>query len=98
MKTWLRIVWPLTWDCQAASCGPHATWERVVPRSAAITLPGARPSPRTSTIGDEWRELLQNTTAQVSAWSLHSDMDECHVCATYERSRGHCVRAVRTYQ
>lgn len=50
-----------------------------------------------TTLGIYWSSSLQ-ATAQVSAWSFHSDMDECHVCATYERSRGHCVRAVRTYQ
>lgn len=31
----------------------------------------------------------------VRAWSLHFDVDEYHVCGTYERSRGQCVRAVR---
>ena len=28
-------------------------------------------------------------------WSFHYDMDECHVCGTYERSRGQIIRAVR---
>ena len=28
-------------------------------------------------------------------WSFHYDLDECHVCGTYERSRGQVVRAVR---
>ena len=45
-------------------------------------------------LGIYWSSSLQ-TTSQVSAWSLHFDYEECHVCATYERSRGHCIRAVR---
>ena len=28
-------------------------------------------------------------------WSFHYDLDECHVCGTYERSRGQVVRPVR---
>ncbi len=27
-------------------------------------------------------------------WSFHYDMDECHVCGTYERSRGQVIRPV----
>lgn len=27
-------------------------------------------------------------------WSFHFDSDECHVCGTYERSRGQVIRAV----
>lgn len=45
-------------------------------------------------LGIYWSSSLQ-TVSQVSAWSLHFDYENCHVCATYERSRGHCVRAVR---
>ena len=45
-------------------------------------------------LGIYWSSSLQ-TVSQVSAWSLHFDYEECHVCATYERSRGQCVRAVR---
>ena len=45
-------------------------------------------------LGIYWSSSLQ-TTSQVSAWSLHFDYENCHVCATYERSRGQCVRAVR---
>lgn len=48
-------------------------------------------------LGIYWSSSLQ-TTSQVSAWSLHFDYENCHVCATYERSRGQCVRAVRTGQ
>lgn len=44
-------------------------------------------------LGIYWTNSLQ-TVSQVSAWSLHFDYENCHVCATYERSRGHCVRAV----
>ena len=45
-------------------------------------------------LGIYWSSTLQ-TTFQIVAWSYHSDIDECHVCGTYERSRGQCVRAVR---
>lgn len=45
-------------------------------------------------LGVYWSSSLQ-TTFQIVAWSYHSDLDECHVCGTYERSRGQCVRAVR---
>lgn len=45
-------------------------------------------------LGIYWSSSLQ-TTSQVSAWSLHFDDVNCHVCATYERSRGQVVRAVR---
>lgn len=47
-----------------------------------------------TTLGIYWSSTLQ-TTFQIVAWSYHSDIDECHVCGTYERSRGQCVRAVR---
>lgn len=45
-------------------------------------------------LGIYWSSSLQ-TVSLVSAWSLHFDWENCHVCATYERSRGHVVRAVR---
>ena len=45
-------------------------------------------------LGIYWSSSLQ-TTSFVSAWSLHYDWENCHVCGTYERSRGHVVRAVR---
>ena len=45
-------------------------------------------------LGVYWTSSLQ-TSAQKSAWSFHFDIDECHVCGTYERSRGQVVRAVR---
>lgn len=48
-------------------------------------------------LGIYWTSSLQ-TDAQVSAWSFHSDGEEFHICGTYERSRGHCVRAVRSMQ
>lgn len=47
-----------------------------------------------TTLGIYWSSSLQKTF-QIVAWSYHSDLDECHVCGTYERSRGQCVRAVR---
>ena len=45
-------------------------------------------------LGLYWSSSLQ-TVSQISAWSLHFDDVNCHVCGTYERSRGQCVRAVR---
>ena len=45
-------------------------------------------------LGVYWSSTLQ-TGSQVSAWSFHFDYEECHVCGTYERNRGQCVRAVR---
>ena len=45
-------------------------------------------------LGIYWSNSLQ-TVSLVSAWSLHFDWENCHVCATYERSRGHVVRGVR---
>lgn len=47
-----------------------------------------------TTLGIYWTSTLQ-TSCQIAAWSFHSDLDECHVCGTYERCRGHVVRAVR---
>ncbi len=44
-------------------------------------------------LGLYWSSTLQ-TSSQMSAWSFHFDYEECHVCGTYERSRGQCVRAV----
>lgn len=46
-----------------------------------------------TTLGIYWTSTLQ-TSFQIIAWSFHSDLDECHVCGTYERSRGQVVRAV----
>ena len=46
-------------------------------------------------LGIYWSNTLQ-TECQVAAWSLHFDYENCHVCGTYERSRGQCVRAVRS--
>ena len=44
-------------------------------------------------LGLYWSSSLQ-TSSQMSAWSFHFDYEDCHVCGTYERSRGQCVRAV----
>ena len=44
-------------------------------------------------LGIYWSSTLQ-TGSQVSAWSFHFNFENCHVCGTYERSRGQCVRAV----
>lgn len=46
-------------------------------------------------LGIYWSSSLY-TGSPERAWSFHYDYDECHVCGTYERSRGHCVRAVRS--
>ena len=45
-------------------------------------------------LGIYWTSTLQ-TQAQIAAWSLHFDDVNCHVCGTYERSRGQVIRAVR---
>ena len=44
-------------------------------------------------LGIYWSSTLQSNS-QVAAFSLHFDNVNCHVCGTYERSRGHVVRAV----
>lgn len=46
-------------------------------------------------LGVYWSSSLQ-TSCQVAAWSFHFNFEDCHVCGTYERSRGQCVRAVRS--
>ena len=46
-------------------------------------------------LGIYWSSTLQ-TECQVAAFSLHFDDVNCHVCGTYERSRGQVVRAVRS--
>ncbi|MBR4391223.1 MAG: hypothetical protein IKT08_03850 [Bacteroidales bacterium] len=48
-------------------------------------------------LGIYWSSSLQ-TDCQVAGWSLHFDYENCHVCGTYERARGQCVRAVRVCQ
>lgn len=48
-------------------------------------------------LGVYWSSSLQYG-CQVAAWSFHFDDVNCHVCGTYERSRGQCVRAVRCFQ
>lgn len=45
-------------------------------------------------LGVYWTSSV-HTDYPERAWSFHYDLDECHVCGTYERSRGHVVRAVR---
>lgn len=45
-------------------------------------------------LGIYWSSSLQ-LESQESSWSLHFDFENCHVCGTYERSRGQAVRAVR---
>lgn len=45
-------------------------------------------------LGIYWSSSLQTESVE-SAWSLHFDNVNCHVCGTYERSRGQVVRAVR---
>ena len=47
-----------------------------------------------TSLGVYWSSSLQ-TECQVAGWSLHFDDVNCHVCGTYERSRGQCVRAVK---
>ena len=45
-------------------------------------------------LGIYWSSTLHNHFPE-RGWSFHYDYDECHVCGTYERSRGQCIRAVR---
>lgn len=45
-------------------------------------------------LGIYWSSSL-HTGFPERGWSFHYDLDECHVCGTYERSRGQVVRAVR---
>lgn len=45
-------------------------------------------------LGLYWSSTLQ-TQWQIAAWSLHFDDINCHVCGSYERSRGQVIRAVR---
>ena len=47
------------------------------------------------TLGIYWSSSLHSGFPE-RGWSFHYDLDECHVCGTYERSRGHVVRAVRS--
>lgn len=48
-------------------------------------------------LGIYWSSSLY-TGSPERAWSLHFDLDNYHVCGTYERSRGQAVRAVRCPQ
>ena len=44
-------------------------------------------------LGIYWSSTLHSGFPE-RGWSFHYDLDECHVCGTYERNRGHVVRAV----
>lgn len=46
-------------------------------------------------LGIYWSSTLHEGFPE-RGWSFHYDLDECHVCGTYERSRGQVVRAVRS--
>ena len=46
-------------------------------------------------LGIYWSSSL-HTGFPERGWSFHYDLDECHMCGTYERSRGQVVRAVRS--
>ena len=48
-------------------------------------------------LGIYWSSSL-HTRFPERGWSFHFDCDECHVCGTYERSRGQVVRAVRSVE
>lgn len=45
-------------------------------------------------LGLYWSKTLQSQW-QIAAWSLHFDDTNCHVCGSYERSRGQVIRAVK---
>lgn len=42
---------------------------------------------------DYWSSTLHNYISE-RAWSYHFTFENCHLCGTYERTRGQCVRAV----
>lgn len=44
-------------------------------------------------LGIYWSSSLHEGFPE-RGWSFHFDADQCHVCGTYERSRGQIVRAV----
>ena len=44
-------------------------------------------------LGIYWSSTLHSGFPE-RGWSFHYDLDECHVCGTYERCRGQVVRAV----
>lgn len=46
-------------------------------------------------LGIYWSSTL-HTGCTERGWSFHFDFENCHVCGTYERSRGQVVRAVRS--
>ena len=46
-------------------------------------------------LGNYWSSSLYPDFPD-RAWSFHFDLDYCHVCGSYERNRGHVVRAVRS--
>ena len=48
-------------------------------------------------LGIYWSKTLHDHFPE-RGWSYHFDFESCHVCGTYERSRGQCVRAVRVCQ
>lgn len=48
-------------------------------------------------LGAYWSSTLHGDFPE-RGWSLHFDMDNCHVCGTYERNRGQSIRAVRACQ
>lgn len=47
-----------------------------------------------SNIGVYWSNSL-HTDFIMRGWSYHFDCNSSHVCGTYERNRGQCVRAVK---
>lgn len=46
-------------------------------------------------LGIYWSSTLHSHFPE-RGWSYHFDWESSHVCGTYERSRGQCVRAVRS--
>ena len=59
--------------------------------AAGFRLDGALLCP---SLGIYWSSTL-HTGFPERGWSFHYDLDECHVCGTYERCRGQVIRAVR---
>lgn len=48
-------------------------------------------------VGVYWSSTLHNYIPE-RAWSYHFTFENCHLCGTYERTRGQCVRAVLANQ
>lgn len=84
--------------CAHAVQGGVNGWLFTAPNGNTLFLPSAGfcldDGPICTGLGTYWSSSL-HTHFLERGWSFHFDIDECHVCGTYERSRGQVVRAVR---